>query len=83
MFGLTDTRQYFRHLQSYFLGFTGGVLADLPLADLLRQRPGGADQVGHHPAVRARPEQAVPQGELCLHHGIPGRRAWWRPARTR
>ena len=32
VFGLTDTRQYFRHLQSYFLGFTHGVLADRPLA---------------------------------------------------
>lgn len=32
VFGLTDTRQYFRHLQSYFLGFTRGVLAEKPLA---------------------------------------------------
>ncbi|MCW2645077.1 MAG: hypothetical protein QOG22_3130 [Pseudonocardiales bacterium] len=32
VFGLTDTRQYFRHLQSYFLGFTHGVLRDEPLA---------------------------------------------------
>lgn len=32
VFGLTDTRQYFRHLQSYFLGFTQGVLAEKPLA---------------------------------------------------
>ncbi|MEP7019133.1 MAG: rhamnan synthesis F family protein [Pseudonocardiales bacterium] len=32
VFGLTDTRQYFRHLQSYFLGFNRGVLADKPLA---------------------------------------------------
>lgn len=32
VFGLTDTRQYFRHLQSYFLGFTNGVLGDAPLA---------------------------------------------------
>jgi lipopolysaccharide biosynthesis protein len=32
VFGLTDTRQYFRHLQSYFLGFAHGVLADPPLA---------------------------------------------------
>jgi lipopolysaccharide biosynthesis protein len=31
VFGLTDTRQYFRHLQSYFLGFTHGVLRDAPL----------------------------------------------------
>ena len=30
--GLTDSRQYFRHLQSYFLCFTGGILADAPLA---------------------------------------------------
>jgi lipopolysaccharide biosynthesis protein len=32
VYGLTDTRQYFRHLQSYFLAFNGGVLADEPLA---------------------------------------------------
>lgn len=32
VYGLTDTRQYFRHLQSYFLGFNGGILADPPLA---------------------------------------------------
>jgi lipopolysaccharide biosynthesis protein len=32
VFGLTDTRQYFRHLQSYFLGFADGVLAEEPLA---------------------------------------------------
>jgi lipopolysaccharide biosynthesis protein len=32
VFGLTDTRQYFRHLQSYFLGFNGAVLTDPPLA---------------------------------------------------
>jgi lipopolysaccharide biosynthesis protein len=32
VFGLTDTRQYFSHLQSYFLGFSGGILADEPLA---------------------------------------------------
>lgn len=31
VFGLTDTRQYFLHLQSYFLGFGNGVLADPPL----------------------------------------------------
>jgi hypothetical protein len=30
--GLTDTRQYFHHLQSYFLFFNDGVLADRPLA---------------------------------------------------
>jgi hypothetical protein len=29
--GMTDTRQYFRHLQSYFIGFNGGVLSDPPL----------------------------------------------------
>lgn len=33
VFGLTDTRQFFRHLQSYFLGFTHGVLGDAPLSD--------------------------------------------------
>ncbi|MEP6527334.1 MAG: rhamnan synthesis F family protein [Nocardioidaceae bacterium] len=27
----TDTRQHFHHLQSYFLGFRGGVLAEKPL----------------------------------------------------
>lgn len=32
VWALTDTRQYFRHLQSYFLGFAGGVLDDAPLA---------------------------------------------------
>jgi hypothetical protein len=32
VWGLTDTRQYFHHLQSYFLGFRRGVLADKPLA---------------------------------------------------
>ncbi|MFN2518005.1 MAG: rhamnan synthesis F family protein [Jatrophihabitantaceae bacterium] len=32
VFGLTDTRQFFRHLQSYFLGFIDGVLAEPPLA---------------------------------------------------
>ena len=30
--GLTDTRQYFHHLQSYFLGFRRGVLAEPALA---------------------------------------------------
>ncbi len=32
VFGLTDTRQYFRHLQSYFVGFTDGLLGEAPLA---------------------------------------------------
>lgn len=32
VWGLTDTRQYFHHLQSYFLGFRRGVLAEKPLA---------------------------------------------------
>jgi lipopolysaccharide biosynthesis protein len=31
VFGLTDTRQHFRHLQSYFLGFNGAILSDDPL----------------------------------------------------
>jgi lipopolysaccharide biosynthesis protein len=30
--GLTDSRQYFHHLQSYFLCFNNGVLRDRPLA---------------------------------------------------
>lgn len=30
--GLTDSDQYLFHLQSYFLGFRGGILADKPLA---------------------------------------------------
>lgn len=34
--GLTDTRQYFQHLQSYFLLFTGRVLRDAPLARFFR-----------------------------------------------
>lgn len=29
--GLTDTYQYFHHLQSFFLGFRGGMLQDAPL----------------------------------------------------
>ena len=32
VWGLTDTRQYFHHLQTYFLGFRRGVLAEKPLA---------------------------------------------------
>lgn len=36
VFGLTDTRQYQRHLQSYFLGFADGVLADEPLTQFFR-----------------------------------------------
>lgn len=31
VWGLTDTYQFAHHLQSYFLGFTGGILADRPL----------------------------------------------------
>jgi lipopolysaccharide biosynthesis protein len=33
VFGLTNTTQFGPHLQSYFLGFNGGVLADPPLAE--------------------------------------------------
>jgi lipopolysaccharide biosynthesis protein len=32
VWALTDTHQYFHHLQSYFLGFRGGVLSEAPLA---------------------------------------------------
>lgn len=32
VWALTDTWQYFHHLQSYFLGFRNGVLAEAPLA---------------------------------------------------
>jgi lipopolysaccharide biosynthesis protein len=31
VWALTDTRQFFHHLQSYFMGFKNGVLADPPL----------------------------------------------------
>jgi lipopolysaccharide biosynthesis protein len=31
VWGLTDSRQYTYHLQSYFLGFAGGILTDTPL----------------------------------------------------
>ncbi|MGI8663440.1 MAG: rhamnan synthesis F family protein [Acidimicrobiales bacterium] len=33
VWGLTDTQQFGRHLQSYFLGFRRGVLAERPLRD--------------------------------------------------
>jgi lipopolysaccharide biosynthesis protein len=33
VWGLTDTRQFSHHLQSYFLGFRDGVLADRPLQE--------------------------------------------------
>ncbi len=33
VWGLTDTRQFSHHLQSYFLGFRDGVLAERPLRD--------------------------------------------------
>jgi lipopolysaccharide biosynthesis protein len=33
VWGMTDTQQFERHLQSYFLGFRNGVLADRPLRD--------------------------------------------------
>ena len=33
VWGLTDTHQFCHHLQSYFLGYRGGVLADRPLQD--------------------------------------------------
>ena len=36
VFGLTNTTQFGPHLQSYFLGFNGGVLADPPLAAFWR-----------------------------------------------
>jgi lipopolysaccharide biosynthesis protein len=42
VFGMTDTRQYFKHVQSYFLGFTHGVLGDSPLAQFfsgVREEP--------------------------------------------
>jgi lipopolysaccharide biosynthesis protein len=32
VWALTDTYQYFHHLQSYFLGFRNGILADRPLS---------------------------------------------------
>lgn len=38
VWGLTDTRQYFHHLQSYFMGFRGGVLADKPLSRFWAER---------------------------------------------
>jgi hypothetical protein len=36
VWGLTDTYQYFHHLQSYFVGFRGGILADRPLQRFFR-----------------------------------------------
>jgi len=33
VWGLTETLQFSRHLQSYFIGFQGGVLDERPLAD--------------------------------------------------
>jgi lipopolysaccharide biosynthesis protein len=33
VWGLTDTRQFSHHLQSYFLGYRNGVLADRPLLE--------------------------------------------------
>jgi len=33
VWGLTETLQFSRHLQSYFVGFRGGVLEERPLAD--------------------------------------------------
>ena len=36
VWGLTETRQFFPHLQSYFLGFSGGVLRDRCLSDFWR-----------------------------------------------
>jgi len=42
VFGLTDTRQFRHHLQSYFLGFSGGILAHAPLRaffDNIRREP--------------------------------------------
>jgi hypothetical protein len=38
VWAMTDTRQYFQHLQSYFLGFRRGVLADKPLAQFWADR---------------------------------------------
>lgn len=51
VFGLTDTRQYFRHLQSYFLGFSHGVLRDPPLAGFfadVRQEPTKWDVINNY-----------------------------------
>lgn len=38
VWGLTDTKQYFHHLQSYFIGFQRGLLTDKPLAQFWQDR---------------------------------------------
>jgi lipopolysaccharide biosynthesis protein len=51
VWGLTDTRQYSHHLQSYFLGFRGGVLSEKPLQQFwanIRQERSKWDIIRHN-----------------------------------
>ena len=83
VWGLTDTRQYFHHLQSYFIGFRRGVLADKPLAEFWTDR--------RHERTKwdiiRRNELALSQlfrdEGYIIDRGVSRRRSWLRPVRTR
>ena len=83
VWGLTDTRQFSHHLQSYFLGLPQRGAGRPSAAGLLRRRAPGTVQVGDHQAQRAGAEPAAAPGGL--HH--PARRSaattWSTPATTR
>jgi hypothetical protein len=89
VWALTDTRQYFHHLQSYFLGFRDGVLADRPLSDFyanVRQEPTKWDVIRRYElglsVLLKREGYAVtaarPGDELAAPGENPVIKGWWR-----
>ncbi len=66
VWGLTDTRQFSHHLQSYFLGLSRRCSRRAGAARVLSRRPARAHEASGHPAQRDRPESAAVHGGVCL-----------------
>lgn len=89
VWGMTDTRQYFHHLQSYFLGFRGGVLAEKPLArfwadrrnehskwDIIRRNELALSLLLHHEGYAA--TAAFRADDVVPPGENPVIRGWWK-----
>jgi Rhamnan synthesis protein F len=88
VWGLTDTYQFAHHLQSYFIGFRGGILADGPLAkfwtdvrvektkwDIIRRNELGLNRLLHNEGYST--TAAFPAHTIVTGGDNPVIKGWW------